>query len=124
MDISNVDGDLPISTSVLVDMNGVSQSSTVSTLQDLAQLKQSEKIINVVTGNDLLSDFEIDYYFTAAFPTLFPYGTGKHIHNLRQQPLSLPQWIQLMLRHSSRFSFSRFHFANYLIGVFRHIKPL
>lgn len=103
MDILGLDGDLPISASALIDTNGVSESSVVSTLQGLAQLKESEKIVNVVTGKDLLSDYEMDYYFTAAFPVLFPYGTGKHIHSDRPKQLSLSRWIQLMLRHSSRY---------------------
>ena len=36
MDILGLDGDLPISASALIDTNGVSKSSVVSTLQGLA----------------------------------------------------------------------------------------
>jgi len=58
--------------------------------------------VNVVNGTNLLLDYEVDYYFTAAFPTIFPYGSGKHLDGCRQDQLSLSHWIQLLLRHSSR----------------------
>ena len=106
MDITNIDGDLRMSASALVDTNGVSDSPTVAKLQELAGLKtSSERVVNVVNGANLLSDYEVDYYFTAAFPTIFPYGSGKHLDGRRRDQLSLSRWIQLLLRHSSR----RFH---------------
>ena len=103
LDVVNVEGDLPISASALIDTNGVSESLVVSKLQDLARLKDSEKIINVVPGTQLLSDYNECQYFTAAFPTLFPYGTGKYIDSQRRTSISLTRWIQLLLRHSSRY---------------------
>src|SRR5271155_2921952 len=103
MDITSIDGDLPMSASVLVDTTGVSDSPTVAKLQELARLKtSSERVVNVVNGANLLSDYEVDYYFTAAFPTIFPYGRGKHLDGRRRDQLSLSRWIQLLLRHSSR----------------------
>ena len=103
MDITSMEGDLPISASALVDTNGVSDSPTVAKLQELARLKNSERVVNVVTGTNLLSDYEVDYYFTAAFPTIFPYGSGKHLDGRRRDQLSLSRWIQLLLKHSSRY---------------------
>jgi len=103
MDIAGIEGDLPMSTSALIDTNGVSESPVVAKLQELARLKDSERFVNVVTGKDLLSDYDRNYYFTAAFPTLFPYGSGKHIDSRRQDQLSLSRWVQLLLRHSSRY---------------------
>src|SRR5579859_2269659 len=103
MDITSIEGDLPISASALVDTNGVSDSPTVAKLQELARLKNAERVVNVVTGTNLLSDYEVDYYFTAAFPTIFPYGSGKHLDGRRRDQLSLSRWIQLLLRHSSRY---------------------
>ena len=105
LDVVNVEGDLPISASALIDTNGVSESPVVSKLQDLARLKDSEKIIKVIPGTQLLSDYNECQYFTAAFPTLFPYGTGKHIDSRRQTSISLTRWIQLLLRHSSKYMF-------------------
>ena len=102
MDITSIEGDLPMSASALVDTNGVSDSPTVAKLQELARLKNSERVVNVVNGTNLLSDYEVDYYFTAAFPTIFPYGSGKHLDGRRRDQLSLSRWIQLLLRHSSR----------------------
>jgi len=103
MDITSMEGDLPISASALVDTNGVSDSLTVAKLQELARLKNSERVVNVVTGTNLLSDYEVDYYFTAAFPTIFPYGSGKHLDGRRRDQLSLSRWIQLLLKYSSRY---------------------
>src|SRR5271155_879480 len=103
MDITSIDGDLPMSASVLVDTTGVSDSPTVAKLQELARLKtSSERVVNVVNGANLLSDYEVDYYFTAAFPTIFPYGSSKHLDGRRHDQLSLSCWIQLLLKHSSR----------------------
>jgi hypothetical protein len=102
MDIAGIEGDLPMSASALIDTNGVSESPIAAKLQELARLKDSERFVNVVTGKDLLSDYDRDYYFTAAFPTLFPYGTGKHLDSRRQNQLSLSRWVQLLLRNSSR----------------------
>jgi len=102
MDITSIEGDLPMSASALIDTNGVSDSPTVTKLRDLARFKESERVVNVVTGGDLLSNYEADYYFTAAFPTIFPYGSGKHLDGHRHDQLSLSRWIQLLLRHSSR----------------------
>src|SRR5271155_1848798 len=103
MDITSIEGDLPMSASALVDTNGVSDSPTVAKLQELARLKTSERVVvNVVNGANLLSDYEVDYYFTAAFPTIFPYGSGKHLDGRRRDQLSFSRWIQLLLRHSLR----------------------
>lgn len=102
MDITSIEGDLPISASALIDTNGVSDSPTVAKLRELARFKESERVVNVVTGGTLLSDYEAEYYFTAAFPTIFPYGCGKHIDGRRHDQLSLSRWIQLLLRNSSR----------------------
>jgi hypothetical protein len=70
IDISGIEGDLPITASTLIDTNGVFESPITSKLLELARLKESEKMNNVVTGSDLLFDYEADYYFTAAFPTV------------------------------------------------------
>ena len=58
----------------------------------------------MVTGSKVLNQYDCDTYFTSAFPTLFPYGTGKHRDPRREGKgqLSLLKWISLMLRHSSR----------------------
>src|SRR5579859_5888000 len=46
-------------------------------------------------------------YFTSAFPTIFPWGTGKHIDpqcsQERKQKLEFKKWIQLLLINSSKY---------------------
>jgi hypothetical protein len=61
--------------------------------------------INVVTGNHILSDFHDPTYFTSAFPTAFPHGTGKHLDLRRAKELPLSTWVQLLLKHSSQFAY-------------------
>ena len=97
MDIASIEGDLPMLTSALIDTNGVSDSPIVAKLQELAQLKDSERFVNVVTGKDLLSNYDRDYYFTIAFPTLFPYGSDEHLDSSRRDQLSLSCWVKLLL---------------------------
>ena len=53
MDVVSIEGDLPITASALVDVNRVSESPVVTTLQELARLWDSDKIINVVPRIDL-----------------------------------------------------------------------
>jgi hypothetical protein len=49
MDIESIEGDLTISSSALIDTNGVSESPMVAKLQELARLKDSEKVIATCT---------------------------------------------------------------------------
>ena len=96
-------GDLPFTSSGVVDVNNIAEVPDVSTLNRLAQLK-NDITVNVVTGSKILNQYDCESYFTSAFPTLFPYGTAKH-RDLRREnkQLSLLKWVTLMLRHSSRF---------------------
>jgi hypothetical protein len=52
----------------------------------------------------LMNDYEDPEYFTAAFPTLFPYGKGGHIHGPDEShtPVSLEAWAKWLLGHHSR----------------------
>src|SRR5947207_15569545 len=101
-----MEGELPLSTSGIVDVNGVSQPSQLNSLQQISLWKM-DKVINVLMGNKILNDSNLPSYFTSAFPTLFPWGMGKHIDDRRPQDpklkLELKQWIQLLLRNSSRY---------------------
>src|SRR5204862_2909806 len=95
--------DLPFTSSGIVDVNDITEIPDVTTLNRLAQLK-GDVTANVVTGSKILNQYDCDTYFTSAFPTLFPYGTGKHRDPRREdKPLPLLKWVSLMLRHSSRF---------------------
>ena len=96
-------GDLPFTSSGVVDVNNIAEVPDVSTLNRLAQLK-NDITVNVVKGSKILNQYDCESYFTSAFPTLFPYGTAKH-RDLRweNKQLSLLKWVTLMLRHSSRF---------------------
>ena len=96
--------DLPFTSSGIVDVNNIAEVPDATTLNRLAQLK-ADITANVVTGSKVLNQYDCDTYFTSAFPTLFPYGTGKHRDSRREGKgqLSLLKWVSLMLRHSSRF---------------------
>jgi len=96
--------DLPFTSSGIVDVNNIAEVPDATTLNRLAQLK-ADITANVVTGSKVLNQYDCDTYFTSAFPTLFPYGTGKHRDPRREGKGQLPllKWVSLMLRHSSRF---------------------
>ena len=102
-DVDNAehDGDLPLTTSAILDTSDVSVSPDIATLRRLAQLKD-EITVNVVTGSTPLTERDNPSYFTSTFPTIFPWGTGKHIHPQRDNKISLNRWIKLTLHHSSR----------------------
>ena len=108
----------PQPTSALLDVNNVSVPSQVRTLNALASLK-AEVTVNVVTGNKIINDYEDETFFTSAFPTLFPYGVRKHTDFRRNVQLSLGQWAQLMLKHSSWYIVHKSFSAN-VSGGFRH----
>ena len=101
IDTADHDGDLPLTTSAILDTSEVSISPDIATLRRLAELK-NEVTVNVVTGSTPLIERDNPSYFTSAFPTIFLWGTAKHIHPKRDDNLSLNTWIKLMLRHSSR----------------------
>lgn len=101
-DVEEFQGSIPATVSAIIDVNNVSRSSHLSTLQELQSL-QSSLTINVVPGSKVLEHYQDSTYFTSAFPTLFPWGTGKHIDNRRKGPLKLKKWIELLLKHSSRY---------------------
>jgi len=103
-DIEEFQGTIPTTASAILDVNNTSRSSQLLTLQEL-QCLQSSLTINVVPGSKVLQHYEDLTYFTSAFPTLFPWGTGKHIDNRRKAPLKLRKWIELLLKHSSRYPF-------------------
>ena len=107
----DTDHDLPFTSSGVVDVNNIAEVPDATTLNRLAQLK-GHITANVVTGSKVLNQYDCDTYFTSAFPTLFPYGTGKHRDPRREGKEQLPllKWVSLMLRHSSRFvSHTFFH---------------
>jgi hypothetical protein len=107
IDTSEVDGNLPITATGIVDIEGVSQPSELDALQHIS-LWKTDKVINILTGAKILSEQNLPSYFTSAFPTIFPWGTCKHIDdrrpNRRSKPdLDLKLWIQLLIRNSSRY---------------------
>jgi len=95
--------DLLFTSSGVVDVNNIAEIPNATTLSRLAQLK-ADVTANVVTGSKILNQYDCDTCFTSAFPTIFPYGTGKH-RSARREDKQLPllKWVSLMLRHSSRF---------------------
>ena len=101
MDIAEIEGDIPMTTSAIVDIDGVSQPSQLKAIQHIS-LWKNDATINIITGNNILNEETLPSYFTAAFPTVFPWGTGKHIDNRRSGFITLKKWMQLLLRNSSR----------------------
>jgi hypothetical protein len=101
--VEEFEGNIPASVSTIIDVNNTSKPSHLLMLQELESLQNTKLTINVVPGSKVLEHYEDAGYFTSAFPTLFPWGTGKHIDNKRQRSLKLRKWIELLLRHSSRY---------------------
>ena len=104
VDNPELEGDLPLTTSGIVDIEGVSQPAQLKALQHIS-LWKDDKMINVLTGNNILNEETLPSYFTSAFPTIFPWGTGKHLDNRRtgESRLDLKRWMQLLLKNSSRY---------------------
>ena len=95
--------DLPFTFSGIVDVNNISEVPDAITLNRLNDLK-NDITINVTRGSKMLNYYNIESLFTSAFPTLFPYDTGKHRDMKRgDNELSLLAWMTLMLRHSSGY---------------------
>jgi hypothetical protein len=102
VDMEEFHGDIPSTTSAIIDINNISFPHHLTVLEELQSL-QSSFTINVVSGRNVLQHYEVSNYFTSAFPTLFPWGTGKHIDANRQRPIQLQRWIELLLKNSSRY---------------------
>jgi len=108
-DSIDIDGDIPFTASGMVDVNNITVSPDETTLLRAADLRrqiraanQPNVTVNVTTGSTILDDRTDPNYFTSAFPTLFPYGCGKHLDGRRTEQLSFRTWVQLLLRDSSR----------------------
>src|SRR5438552_7950631 len=111
--------DLPFTSSEVVDVNNIAEIPNATILSHLAQLKV-DVTANVVIGSKILNQYDCDTYFTSAFLTIFPYGTGKHRDTRREdKQLLLLKWVSLMLRHSSRFVSHTF--SHELLGNSKHI---
>jgi hypothetical protein len=99
-------GDIPMTASGIIDTAAVSQPAQLHALQQIS-LSTSDRMINVLTGNTILNEDNMPSNFTAAFPTIFPWGTGKRIDAQcsqdRKQKLEFKKWIQLLLKNSSRY---------------------
>jgi hypothetical protein len=120
VDTPEVDGNLHITATGIVDIEGVSRPSELDALQHIS-LWKSNKAINVLTGNNILSEQNLPSYFTSAFPTIFPWGTCKHIDDRRPNRGSKPRldlklWMQLLIRNSSRYPKMRVSLADITDG--------
>ena len=62
--------DVPMTASEIIDRPtvGVSEPCHSTNLMD--------RTINVLTGNHIWNEHNMPSYFTSAFPTIFPWGTG------------------------------------------------
>ena len=69
--------DLLFTFSGVVDVNNIAEIPDATTLSRLAQLK-ADVTANVVAGSKILNQYDCDTYFTSAYPTILPWGTGKH----------------------------------------------
>ena len=106
---SLIRGNLPLTSRIILDVNRVSYNREAELLSESAYFRRAvqqrsygDKVVDVIRRSNLLSDY-YEFFFPAAFPTLFPYGTDKHIHSLRQHPLNLKAWTYLLLRPSSTY---------------------
>jgi hypothetical protein len=125
-DVEEFEGTIPNTVSGIIDVNNISQPRHLKVLQELQSLQQLQDglTINVVPGSKVLEHYQEPTYFTSAFPTLFPWGTGKHIDARREKcELQLQTWIQLLLKHSSRYHLFSVRLANY-IDNFKAIQTL
>ena len=103
IDVEEFQGSIPNSVSGIIDMNNISKPCHLMTLEELQTL-QGNLVINVVPGSKVLEHYKDPTDFTSALPTLFPWGTGKHIDNRRKGSLQLKRWIELLLKNSSRYN--------------------
>jgi hypothetical protein len=100
-DFDIIDGDLPLTTTAMLDVNNVTEASVSVTLDQISDLVQ-RTTINIVNGSKIKDHRHDPAYFTSSYPVLFPYGTGGHQVTQRIHDISFPKWISLMLCHSSR----------------------
>ena len=71
---------------------GYKRSICLTRYWDTATTSTADEItIDVVTGLTPLAERDN----LSAFPTIFPCGTGKHIHPQRDDKISLNTWIKL-----------------------------
>ena len=106
LDTEYFQGDIPNVISAVLDVNNTVKPTHLIMLKKLEEMsKEVEKnlTINVITGSDILQPHENPAYFTSAFPTLFPWGTGKHRDSEGKPILPLKKWTQLLLQDSSRY---------------------
>ena len=109
---SDLEGGLLLMASAVVDIDSTTQLGPLNALQHVS-LWKNDQTINVVTGNTILNDDTLPSYFTSAFPTIFPWGTGKHLDSQRNKgDLPLKKWVQLLLRNSSRCVLTHIGLAN------------
>jgi len=78
-------GDVPMTASGIIDTAAVSEPAQLRAIQQIS-LSTSDRTINVLTGNNILNEDNMVSYFTSAFPTIFPWGTGKHIDSQHCSP--------------------------------------
>jgi len=104
LDSSEIVGNILRTVSGIVDVNNVLEPYETGMLSDLTSLTENV-MINIVTGITINNHSKDMSCFTAAFPTLSPYGTGNHKDDRRLVPLSLSNWVQLLLSNSSRYTF-------------------
>lgn len=117
-------GDLPFDASAILDVNNISLSDTAVTLNALREFaltvasSKSEHDVesesgqpvdpsarltaNVVNGSTIRNDWNDPTYFTSSYPVLFPWGAGGHLNPKRKAKLSTAEWLELLLKNSSR----------------------
>jgi hypothetical protein len=85
----------------------VDVNADVNTNTDPEHAEEIPVISWVTDGHRvLMNDYEDQDYFTGAYPTLFPYGTGGHLlpSSERSIPVSLETWGKWLMNHHSRRS--------------------
>jgi hypothetical protein len=85
-DLEALDGDLPLTTTAMLDVNNVSEPSVAVTIHQISDLIQ-KATINVVKESKIRDPKLDSSYFTSSFPTLFPYRTGKYHLSERERKI-------------------------------------
>ena len=83
-------------------ISGIRELCSNGNIEDIHNKHTTE--IHVVEGDPLLNQWKDPFFFTAAFPTLFPRGLCKHKIDRRDwASLGFSDWTRLMVLNSSRY---------------------
>ena len=86
---------------IVTDRSNPTNQTTPPTTTDRPDRRNPTIAYRMQGPTVLVNQWEDPSYFTGAFPTLFPNGTGGHLDN-REIPVSLDAYAEWALKHHSR----------------------